>query len=75
MATFNWENFTKELRGIGLIVAGSILLFHTLGILQKWLNWFLVFFALVLIVYGLMETGVWRQVIALIKKPKQPNQE
>jgi hypothetical protein len=71
MTSFNWESLNKELRGIGLIVAGSILLLHTLGILQKWLNWFLVFFAIVLIIYGFIETGIWRQLIMLIQRKKE----
>ena len=68
MATFNWESLSKEFRGIGLIVAGTILLLHTLNILQKWLNWFLVFFAIALIFYGFMEAGIWKKLVALTQK-------
>ena len=68
MLGFNWNNLTKEFRGISIMFGGIILLLHTLNILQKWLTWFLIFASLAMIVYGFIEAGLWKKVEKITKK-------
>jgi hypothetical protein len=68
MFGINWDDFSAQFRGTVLIVGGSILLLHTLGILEKWLNWILVLTALSMIIYGFMLSGLWSKLIATIKR-------
>jgi len=47
------EKISDRHKGILLVVAGTILLLNTLGILQAWLNTFLIVGALAMIAYGI----------------------
>ena len=70
MFGFNWQDLSKEFRGTVMMLFGIVLLLHTLNILQKWLNWILVFSSIAMILYGFMESGLWKKIQKL---PKDDN--
>jgi hypothetical protein len=64
------------LRGFLVLIFGIILLFHALGIMQNALNWFLGFIGIYLIIYGLIQSGLWENMKEIwYKNAKSANKE
>lgn len=61
----------REVKGILFIVLGTVLLLYTLNILQLWLNGFFIFVSVALIVYGMIESGVWHKIRGYLKKTER----
>lgn len=72
MFGISWDDLSKEVKGTVYIILGSVLLLHTLNILQKWLNWILVLTALGMIVYGLTQVGFTAKVVEKLQRKKEP---
>jgi len=68
MFGISWHDLSKEVRGVLLIIFGSILLLHTLNILQKWLTWILIFISLAMIIYGIIQSGLWDKTYKMVQK-------
>ncbi len=49
------QNFPKTMRGLIFIIAGTILLLHTLGILQQGLNYLIIIASLYMIGSGFIQ--------------------
>ncbi|PKN03543.1 hypothetical protein CVU75_01670 [Candidatus Dependentiae bacterium HGW-Dependentiae-1] len=62
---------TDKQKGILLIVIGSILFFHTVGILQAGLNYIIIVGSLLMIIYGFMLVNIHKKVMAYINKRKE----
>ena len=54
--------------GIVLIIAGVILLMHTLHILERWLDWLIIIFSLTMIIYGAIKADVWGWIKSKLQK-------
>jgi len=52
-----FENLSDAVKGVFFIFAGVILLFHTLGVLQKGLNYILIIISIYLIALGFVKIG------------------
>ncbi|MEX0940121.1 MAG: hypothetical protein WDZ41_02080 [Candidatus Babeliales bacterium] len=72
---FYTQIFDREFRGVLLIVFGVILLLHTLNILEQWLNWFLIFFSIALIIFGVLEARIWQKTLIFIRRIRPPQSE
>ena len=59
------ENFIKNIpgsvKGMFFIIAGIILLLNTLGITMKVIHYSMFLGALILIIYGIIETGLYQK--------------
>lgn len=60
--------FSDTHKGIIMMIAGIVLLLHTLGILQQWLSFFLIAGSLYMIGYGFYKSGYTSQLLALLNK-------
>jgi hypothetical protein len=58
-------------KGILLIIIGTILFFHTLGIIQTGLNYIIIIGSLLTILYGLVLINVHKKVMTYLKKRKE----
>lgn len=69
------ENLTKKITpkhlGVVLMVAGSILLLHTLNILEKWLDSVVIIFSLTMIIYGAYLANLWGFLKSALQKKEQ----
>lgn len=65
------QALSDKQKGILLIVIGSILFFHTLGILQAGLNYIIIIGSLLMIIYGFMLVNIHKKVMAYIQKRKE----
>jgi len=68
MFGIHWNDLSRTFRGTVLIIGGTILLLHTLGILERWLNIILITTALAMIIYGVILAGLWEKAVNQIKK-------
>ncbi len=66
-----FQNMSDKQKGILLIIIGSILFFHTLGIIQAGLNYVIIVGSLIMIIYGLMLINIHRKVMAYLQKRKE----
>lgn len=70
-----FENLTNKITpkhlGVVLIIAGSILLLHTLNILEKWLDNVIIIFSLTMVIYGAYLADVWGWIKSKIQKRDQ----
>jgi len=62
-------------QGSILMVLGIILLFHTLGVLQKYLSVILVLLSIYMIIIGFIKTGGVESVKKLVAKKKKEEKE
>ncbi len=62
----------NTVKGILLIITGSILLLHTLGILVQWLNTILITGSIIMIIYGIVLAGYHKKVFGLFGKKEEP---
>jgi len=72
------EHMPDTYKGIILVVSGTILLLHTMGILERWLNIFIIIGSLIMIGYGafiLARRGMFKKyyqkMLDTIKKEKK----
>lgn len=63
----NLPKFTDQQKGIALIVVGAILLLYTLKIFM-YSGIFIIIIAAAMILYGLMESGLYDRIMKLFKK-------
>lgn len=68
MFGLRWNDLSNQLRGTILMITGTILLLHTLNILEKWLNSILIFISVAMIVYGFIQAGLWDKLLHITKK-------
>ena len=61
-------NFGDRTQGILLTLSGSILLLHTLGVLDKYLSYIIIAGSIYMIVIGLIKIEAVQQVMALLNK-------
>ena len=66
-----FQNMSDKQKGILLIIIGSILFFHTLGIIQTGLNYIIIVGSLIMIIYGFMLINVHKKVMAYLQKRKE----
>ena len=66
-----FQNMTDKQKGILLIIIGSVLFFHTLGIIQAGLNYIIIVGSLLMIIYGFMLVNVHKKVMAYLQKRKE----
>lgn len=64
-------HITDKLKGIVLIVAGIVLLFHVLGIFPSIINVLLILGSLYLIILGLHKTQYHKQLLILFDKDRK----
>jgi len=72
------EHMPDPYKGIILVVSGTILLLHTLGILERWLDIFILIGSLIMVGYGifiLVRQGMFKKyyekMLKTIKKEKK----
>lgn len=58
----------KLLRGLVAMAGGLALLLHTLGIIEKGINLFLILLSIGIIVYGFMISGLYKYTRKVIKQ-------
>ena len=63
-------SLSKEQKGYLYIIAGCVLLFHTLNFLREWLNVLLVGAAIALIIIGILKANVHIQLRSFIQRSK-----
>lgn len=67
------EKFIQALdpfyKGVAMILAGSMLLLHTLGFLEKGLGFVLAGFSLYLIIQGMRISGLYTKLQNMLSKP------
>jgi len=69
-------NLTEEQKGYASLIIGVILLLHSFGWFSKWLSGIVMFYAIFLIVYGVLKTQVVKKTIACVmKNNKKPPTE
>ena len=66
-----FNNLTQQQKGIVWIVAGLILLLHTLGIIERGLYYIIIFGSLAMISYGFILVDGVNKIKALLKKSDQ----
>ncbi len=71
-------NLTEEQKGYASLFIGVILLLHSFGWFTQWLSGIVMFYAIFLIVYGVLKTQVVKRTIACVmqsSKDKKPPTE
>ena len=63
-----FEQLSQKQRGIFMIAAGFILLFHTIGILVQLLSYILIAASLAMIAYGLYTIDFMSMISQFLKK-------
>lgn len=66
-----FENLPERQKGILLIVAGAILLLHSVGILTSLFKWLILGFALYLIFMGVIKLEAHRKIMDFINKKQK----
>ncbi|MEX0672426.1 MAG: hypothetical protein WD068_03650 [Candidatus Babeliales bacterium] len=69
------NKLSDQQQGILMIVAGVVLLLHSLGILQRGLGLLIVVAALLLLYYGIKMAGYEKYFTAIFKKGKKKVKE
>jgi uncharacterized membrane protein len=69
------NKLTEQQQGILMIVAGAVLLLHSLGILQRGLGLLIVVAGLLLLYYGVRMAGYEKYITRLFKKSKKKVEE
>lgn len=71
MFGFEFKGLSNQQKGALYIISGTILLLHTLGILEQWLNFFIIAGSIAMIIYGIFKANFIIKLLALVrKKPK-----
>lgn len=68
-------HLSDTLKGIILIITGSILLAYTLGFTPTWLYNVVLFGSIAMIIIGLFMVDAHKKLMRLIKKQEQPPHE
>jgi hypothetical protein len=63
-----YTDLSEKNRGLIILGLGVVLLLHTLGIFTSLFYWILILAALAMIAMGLMQSGLYDKVNAMIKK-------
>jgi hypothetical protein len=63
-----FENIPHTVKGTALMIAGLLLLLHTLGVLTSWIYYFLIGGSIFMIVYGFFLAGLPHKIECLISK-------
>ena len=69
------NKLSKQQQGIVMIIAGSVLLLHALGILEKGLGFLIVIAGVLLVYYGIKFAGYEKYLSALFKKGEKKAEE
>lgn len=57
------DSIPSQLKGLLIIIAGTLLLLHTLGIVERGINTILIAASVAMIIYGFFMTGYYRKLI------------
>ena len=63
-----FKDLSDSGKGLFLMLAGFILLLHTLGIMQRGLDLIIIIASLYIIVYGFIKAKYHQKILVLIKK-------
>ena len=63
-----WKNLSEQNKGIILVSIGTVLLLHTLGLIQKGLSYIIILSALYMIGLGLIKLDVQNKIMAYFTK-------
>lgn len=63
-----WSKLSEQNKGIILVGVGAILLLHTLGLVQKGLNYIIILSAIYMIGLGLIKLDVQKKLMAYFNK-------
>ena len=67
-----FNKLSEQHKGIVLMVMGAILLVHTLGIVELYLNIIIIGAALYMFVCGFIKSGAYNQLLLLLKRYRAP---
>ncbi len=70
-----FQKIPQMYQGIISIAGGLILLLHTLGIIKVGLDLILIVAALYMIVCGVIKSGLYNQILLLLKRYRPPKGE
>jgi hypothetical protein len=65
-----FKDLSDTIKGVLFIIAGLILLLHTLGIIQRGLDILIIGLSIYMIIYGFIKANYHQKIILLIKGKK-----
>jgi hypothetical protein len=68
---FYYERLSRTQQGLVGLIFGLVLLLYALGVFEKLLGAIVILTALLLIFTGLVQSGLYDKIMALIKKEKK----
>ena len=68
MANQRLPHVPEAVKGLIAIIAGAVLLIHTLGIIPRSLDMLIIIGALLLIIYGVMKADLYQKIMLKLNK-------
>ncbi len=66
-----YEQLSHKQQGMLLIAIGAVLLLHTMGVIERGLNWIIIATSIAMIIHGFFKADVFNWIMRMIKKEDQ----
>ncbi len=66
-----YELLSHKQQGVLLIAIGIVLLLHTMGIIERGLNWIIIATSIAMIIHGFFKADAFNWIMRMIKKEEQ----